>query len=778
MAETVTMMKSIEKKSLIGGRVPKPDSRDKAIGRTRYINDLKLPQMLYGKILHAGRPHARIRRLDVSKARALPGVHAVLTADDVPELLFGIARDNRPLKGGKVRCVRDEIAAVAAETEEICDQALALIEVEFDDLPAVFDPEVAVRDDAPRIHEEKPNNLNLKYHFEMGDVAAAEATSDIVVDEVYNVHYVTHCCMGTSCAIAEFEPDGKLTIYSQTQYPYNFKRDLAPALGMHPGDIRVIQPPIGGAFGSKLDVYPYEPVCVLLARASDRPVKLTFSREEEFINAPTRQPVHIHLRAGARKDGTLTFRDIRCLLNNGAYTSWGPTVPYVMMRTFSSLFRVPDVRIDCQSVYTNNPYSGSFRGYGNVQATYALGIHTDIMAEKLGMSFVDLALKNAQASGEMTPQGAVLNECALAECLMLAADKTDFRAKEMAYAEVRDRSDRFKRGIGMAASIHNAGGAKIHKSDGCGTILKLDDYARCTVITGASEIGQGIDAVLTQIVSEELGIPMKDIIIVNNDSAIAPWDVGVHASRTTFIAGNGAQRAARKAREQILRAASRQSNVSPEALDLREGWVVQNDNGVPVIQIDRLLRQMHFQEEPELVMVTDYYEPPSAAEDKDHVGDMSAAYSHAVHVAEVEVDTETGEVRVIKVTSVQDVGRIINALGLEAQIEGGIIMGLGYALSEELKIEEGQVKNPCFRDYKVITAPEVPELELHFVESRSSTGPMGAKGIAELPTIVIAPAVANAVHNATGIRFRNPPLTPEKVARAIWEKHSAKAAAE
>ncbi|MCB1436392.1 MAG: xanthine dehydrogenase family protein molybdopterin-binding subunit [Rhodobiaceae bacterium] len=778
MADKVQLLTSIEKKTLIGKRVPKPDSRDKAIGRTRYINDMKLPGMLHGKILHAGVPHARIKRIDVSKARDLPGVHAVLTADDIPEFIFGMARDNRPLKGGKVRCVRDEIAAVAAESEAICDAALALIEVEFEALPAVFDPAEAAKDDAPRIHEGKDDNFNLKYHFGSGDVKAAEATSDVVIDETFNVHYVTHVCMGTSCAIADFDPDGKLTIYSQTQYPYNFKMDLAPALGMHAGDIRVIQPPIGGAFGSKLDVYPYEPVCVLLARATQRPVKLMFSREEEFINAPTRQPVRIHLRAGAKKDGTLTFRDIKCLLNNGAYTSWGPTVPYVMMRTFSSLFRVPDVNIDCQSVYTNNPYAGSFRGYGNVQATYALAIHTDIMAEALGMSFVDLALKNAQVSGEVTPQGAVLNECALAECLTLAADKTDFRAKEKEYAALRDAPGRFKRGIGMAASIHNAGGAKIHKSDGCGTILKLDDYARCTVITGASEIGQGIDAVLSQIISEELGIPMRDITIVNNDSAIAPWDVGVHASRTTFIAGNGAQRAARKARVQILAAASRQSNVPPEALDLREGWVVQEDGGVPVIKIDRILRQMHFSDEPELVMVSDYYEPPSEPEGKDHVGDMSAAYSHAVHVAEVEVDTETGEVKVLKITSAQDVGRIINELGLEAQIEGGIIMGLGYAISEELIIENGQVRNPNFRDYKLITSPEVPELDLHFIESHSSTGPMGAKGIAELPTIVIAPAVANAVHNAIGIRFHNPPMTPEKVARAIWEKNSSRAAAE
>ncbi len=771
-------MEPIEKTTLIGKRIPKPDGPDKAVGRTTYINDMVLPMMLYGGILHAGRPHARIRSIDVSAAKALRGVHVVLTADDIPELLFGVNRDNRPLKGGKVRCVRDEVAAVAAETQEICEQALALIEVDYEDLPPVFDPVEALKEGAPRVHDEKPDNKSLSYEFDHGDVAEAERQSDVIIDDVFNVHYVTHCCMGTGCAIADFNADGKLIIYSQTQYPYNYKMDLAPALGIHPGDIRVIQPPVGGAFGSKLDVYPFEPVCALLAKAARRPVKLMFSREEEFINAPTRQPVRIHLRTGAKADGTLTFRDVDCLLNNGAYTSWGPTTPFVMMRTFTSHYRVPTVKCRFQSVYTNNPYAGSFRGYGNVQATYATAIHMDMLAEKLGMNLLELSLKNAQKSGEVSPQGSRLNEIAFAECLEIAAEKTDFVARAAVNASLWDAPGRIKRGIGLASSIHNAGGAKIHKSDGCGTILKLDDFARCTVITGASEIGQGIDAVIAQVVSEELGIPISDITLVNDDTAIGPWDVGVHASRTTFIAGNSAQRAAKAAREQILAAAATVSNVAAESLDLRQGWVVQEAGGEPVMKLDKLLRNMHFQQEPELVMTTDYYEPPSEPENARHVGDMSAAYSHAVHIAEVEVDTESGEIRVPRVTSVQDVGRIINELGLEAQIEGGIVMGLGYALSEELRIVDGQVTNPSFRDYKVPTAPEIPQMDLHFVETDSKTGPLGAKGIAELPTIVIAPAVANAVYNAIGIRFMDPPMTPEKVARAIWQRATGKAAAE
>ena len=763
-------MTVIEKETLIGRRIPNPDGPDKAVGRTLYINDLKLPRMLVGKILRTDRVHARITRIDTSKAKAVAGVHAVLTAADTPQIGIGILKDNPPLKGDKVRCIRDEIAAVAAETEEIADAALDLIEVDYEDLPGVFTCEDALKDGAPVIHDERPDNVAMAHRFEHGDIGAGEREADIVVVDTYKVHYVTHCCMGQSCVIADFDPDGKLTLYSQTQYPYIFKMDIAPSLGIHPGDIRVIQPPIGGAFGSKLDVYPYEPICVLLAKAVRRPVKLMFSREEEFIASPTRQPVEIRVRSGVRRDGKLTFRDVTSYLNNGGYTSWGATTPYVMMRTLSSHYPAPNLHYEATAVYTNNPFAGSFRGYGNVQASYALSCHMDKLAEALGLDPIAFRLKNAEQAGETTPQGSVLTNCDLPGLLTTAAERTDFQRKHAANRQAWQTPGRFKRGLGIASSLHNAGGAKIHKSDGCGTILKLDDYARATVITGASEIGQGIDAVLVQIVCEELGIPLSNVTIVNNDSAIGPWDVGVHASRTTYIAGNSAKRAARKARQQILNAAAKESNVTADRLDLRGGHVVQTDSGVAIVPIDKLLRSMHFGEAAEIVITTDYYEPPSVAEDERHYGDMSAAYAHAVHVAEVEVDTLTGVVRVVKVTAVQDVGRIVNPMGLEGQIEGGIAMGLGYALSEELKIEDGIVRNPSFRDYKVFTAPEMPALDLVFVESDDPHGPAGAKGVAELPTIVIAPAVANAVYNAIGIRFDEPPLHPEKVAGALWER--------
>ena len=513
----------IEKKTLIGSRVKKPDAADKATGKTRYINDMVLPQMLIGKVLFAGRPHAKIVSIDVSAAERLPGVHAVLTGKDAAGLKFGFVRDNVPLKE-KVLCEHDEIAAVAADTEEIALKALELIKVEYEDLPAVFSPEAGREASAPQLRENFPDNKSLRFEFKHGDLATAEAASDFIADNIFRPHHVTHCCMGTSCAIADFDNNGKLTIWTQTQYPYNYKMDLAPALGIAPGDIRVIQPPVGGAFGSKLDVYPYEPIAALLARKTGRPVKVIYSREEEFKASPTRQAAIIHMRTGCTRDGTLTFRTADVLLDNGAYTSWGPTIPVIMMRTTSGHYRVPVVDFQAQAIYTNNPYAGSFRGYGNVQTTFATAQQMDILADQVDIDPLAFHLKNAQKSGEVTPQKSFLRECVLAECLETAARASDYSRKRAAYAAERGKPGRYKKGIGLASSIHNAGGAKIHKSDGIGTILKVDDYARVTVITGASEIGQGIDAVINLIVAEELGVPLDELKVEHGTTSFAYYN--------------------------------------------------------------------------------------------------------------------------------------------------------------------------------------------------------------------------------------------------------------
>ena len=782
-------MKVIEKDSLIGRRIAKLDAPEKASGQTRYIHDLDLPGQLHAKILRSKRVHARIRRIDTSRARALPGVHAVVTAADVPwQRPLGVGKDQLPLKGDKVRSLRDEIAAVAAETEAIATEALALIDVEYDDLPILTDPARALEPGAPVIHGEKlpppaphdalkpgdpgdadahRHNVAMTFDYAQGDVATGEAESDVVVDGWFRLHYVTHCCMGVSGVIAEFDRSGNLTLHSNTQVPFLHKREFAEILGMDPGRIRIIQPPIGGGFGSKLDIYPFEPICVFLAKATGRPVKLVFSREEEFIASPTRQPVLLRLRSGAKKDGTLTFRVCETLHDNGAYTSWGATTPFVMMQTISSLYRVPHCKYHTTAAYTNNPYAGSFRGYGNLQATFAVEQQMDEMAEKLGIDPLAFRLKNAQEPGEVTPQGMHFSSCGLKECLTTAARASDFLAKHREAAAARKAPSRIKRGVGMASMLHVGGGAKIYPSDGCGTILKIDDFAHVTLMTGASEIGQGSETVLAQLVCEELGVPLDAVTVVNNDTDITPWDVGVHASRTTFIGGNSAIGAARKARAKIVAAAAKVTGIAEADLGLWGGHIVRTATGEAIMTLAKLLRALHFSDKAELVMTTHYYEPPSKHQDRTYKGDVSAAYAWATQVVEVEVDVDTGVVRIVKVTGAHDVGRVLNRLGIEGQIEGGIVMGQGYATTEDLIVENGVVRNPGFRDYKLVTAPEIPEMDVHFIETMDGEGPQGAKGVGEAPAICIAAATANAIANATGVRIRELPFTPEKVYRAL-----------
>jgi xanthine dehydrogenase molybdenum-binding subunit len=391
----------------------------------------------------------------------------------------------------------------------------------------------------------------------------------------------------------------------------------------------------------------------------------------------------------------------------------------------------------------------------------------DRLAEQLGVDPLAFRLKNAQDPGEVTPQGMNFKTCGLKQCLATAAERSDFLRRHAANRARWNDGSTVKRGVGIASMLHVGGGAKIYPSDGCGTILKIDDFAHVTLITGASEIGQGSETVLSQLVCEELGLPMSSVSVVNNDTDITPWDVGVHASRTTFIGGNSAIGAARKAKDKMLNAAASRSGHPAGALELRGGNVVLRDTGAAVFDLGKLIRSLHFSDKAELVMTTFYYEPPSKHQDKQFRGDVSAAYAWATQVCEVEVDTQTGIVRLLKVTGAHDVGRVLNRLGIEGQIEGGVVMGQGYALTENLLVENGVVRNPNFRDYKLVTAPEIPEMDISFIETMDGEGPQGAKGVGEAPAICIAAAVANAIYNATGVRITEAPFTPEKVYRAL-----------
>jgi CO/xanthine dehydrogenase Mo-binding subunit len=756
--------------NIIGKSTIKLDGKERVSGNAVYGHDVVLPNMLHGAILRTKYPCARIKSVDTSKAIELEGVECIITADDIDVNLIGYKRDHPILKKNQVKCNRDEIVAVAARSQKIAEKAIKLIEVEYIVEEGVYDTDTALNENSPRINEfgkglEQFDNKNIaeSFHYEHGDLEKQKSRSKVIVSKKYSLARVTHCCLATSNITADYSPlDGQLTLWSSTQVPFLYQRDIAHALKMDPSKIRIIQPVIGGGFGSKLDMLPFEPICALLSIKSGKPVQLLYSREEEFLASPTRQAMDIVLTTGADENGKFTFREVSITKDNGAYTSWGATTPFVMMQTFSSLYQIPACLFDSKAIYTNNPFAGSFRGYGNPQATFSLESNIDLMAEELGMGKDEIRLLNANFAGETTGQGLKYKTCGLIPAIEKVVRESEFRK-----ISTLKKEGRYRKGIGLASMLHVGGGAKIYRSDGCGTRLKLDHYGYLTIITGSNEIGQGSETVLAMIAQEELGIEMDKIKVINTDTDVKPWDVGVHASRTSFVAGNSLLGAIKLLKEKLNKKAGQLMGESSTEYAYSEGSIICGKNP---IKIDKVARELHFGTPHELCVVSYFYEPPSDFQDKEFKGDVSGNYAFASQAIEVEVDTLTGNIKIENVHVSQDVGRVLNPMGLQGQMEGGVAMGIGYALTEEMIYEEGILKNPSFHGYKILTTTDMPNVHFYPIETYDEAGPYGSKGAGEAPLIPTAAAISNAVSNALGLRFNSLPITPEMVLRALKNK--------
>ncbi len=751
--------------NVVGKRIPKLDAAKKAMGRAEYIQDIKMPEMLYGKILYSRYAHAKIIKIDISKAKALPGVHAVLTGEDVHHTMkMGFYMDNPPIKKSKVCSFRDEVAAVAAKTPEIAKKAIDLIEIEYEELEGIFDPEKAMEKDAPLVHEyHKTNVLKLPWKLHYGDVKKAEKEAAFVVEDRFTTTWVTHCCLGTSGAVAVFDASDNLTIHTNTQIPSLAQKDFLKALkamGLENKRVRVIKPIIGGGFGSKLDTYAYEHIAILLAYKCRKPVKITFDRVEEFKATSTRQPAIIDIKQGCDKHGKLLFRDIKMVLDNGAYTSWGATTPSVMMMPITSLYRVKNVRYSAKCVYTNNTYAQAMRGYGNPQATFAIESSMDMLAQKAGIDPIELRRINRNQPGDITPQNFKITTCGLDLCL-------DTVEKELKKNDSKEQGV----GMGIASLIHVGGGARIYKSDGCGAILKMDDYGKVDIFTGGTDMGQGLDNITAQIVAEELGLFVEDINVVHTDTDVCPWDVGAHASRSTFVAGNAALGAAKKVKKKLLKFGSKILDAAPEDLVFRDRLIFASNDSEKSIPIDKLLRKIHFSLGGTMLMADYFYDPDNENLGKEFKGNMSMTYTFGVHGVKVKVDEETGKVEVLEYVAAHDVGQAINPLLLEGQVYGGVVMGLGYALTEEVVHKNGENMNANFRDYKIFTAKDAVTIKAPILETADKDGPFGAKGIGEPGCVPTAPAIANAIYDAVGVRIKDLPITPEKVLAALKEKN-------
>lgn len=743
---------------VVGRRLPKLDAPEKVAGKTAYADDLRMSGLLVGAILRSRHPHARILSIDTTEAERVPGVHAVIHAGNVQQRPYGYNNDNIPLKTGKVRFIGDEVAAVAAIDDDTARRALELIRVEYEPLEAVFDPFQALESSSPEIHDDLPNvqgNVAMRWDWDHGDLDAAEREAAVIVEGTYSAPQAAPAPIETHVVIASFDPSGHLTVWTPVHMVFMYRKELADCLGLDWRQITVIQPPVGGSFGGKIDIDPHDFITVMLARAARRPVKLAMSREEEFIGTRTRQPIHFKLRTGATAEGDLLFRDAEIVSDNGAYNGWGSHAMLVAMQTITSMYRVPASRVRCAVVYTNKNYGGSVRGFGNPQATFAVEQQMEEIADALGLDPMDVRLRNANQSGDVTPQGMKITSCGLEECLRIVREQSGWNERR---GKLRDRHV----GLGAAAFVHVGGGARIYGSDGCGAMVKIDDSGQVTLISGSSELGQGSETALAMIVAEELGVPLGAVHVVNSNTDVKPWDVGVHASRTTFVAGNAARMAAAQAREQLLETAAEVLDAPLDDLRIEDGLVEVAGEPEKRMDFGRIMRRRLLREQGSVIMATAFYDPPTEMQ-KGYHGNVSAAYGFGAHVAEVEVDPGTGMVRLLNLWTAHDVGRAINPMAVEGQIEGGAAMGVGLALSEELVIFEGQIAAPNLHDYGLPTAVDVPRIVVNLVETIDPLGPYGAKGVGEAGIIPPAAAIANAVADATGIRPRAYPMRPWKV---------------
>lgn len=768
--------------ALIGTPMRKIEGLDKSTGRAVYTDDIVLPGMLHGKILRSPYPHARIVSIDVSEAKKLEGVHAVITGEDIPTK-YGIipwTADEYPLCTDRVRYIGDGVAAVAAVDEDQAIRALELIQVEYEELPAFLDPYEALAADGstPYVHEPKKEggngNVTKQVQLEFGEVDELMVGSDVIVEGQYFFEGSTHTPIEPHCAIGLWDGVGKLTVWSATQVPHYLHRELARVLELDPARVRVLQPLVGGAFGGKSEPFDLEFCVAKLSMLAARPVKILYTREEVFYAHRGRHPFHMKYQMGSTKEGKLTSVNAEILLDGGAYASFGLVTTYYAGQLLCAPYSMPAYRFDSTRLYTNKPACGPKRGHGSVQPRFAFEIQIDKLSEKVGLDPFEFRRRNFIGSNTRTVNEMRVTSNGFLECLESVERASRWRRKF--------RRLPFGRGVGVAGSTYISGtNYPIYPNEmpQSGVQMQVDRSGRVSVFSGASEIGQGCDSMVAYIAAEELGVPLEYVRVLRGDTDFTPVDLGAYSSRVTFMLGNAAIDAATKLREMVQKAVAGEWEVEVSEVLLAGGmamWAPDTERQMPIREAFNLAESAFG-----TLGATGWYNTPKDIHGEYRGGTIGAspAYSFTAHVAEVEVDVETGVVEVEKIWIAHDCGRALNPVLVEGQMEGSAYMGFGEALMEEQifkSAEQGRAglhNAPSLLDYRIPTSLDTPELESLIVESIDPEGPYGAKEAGEGPLHPSIPAIANAIYDAIGVRVDRLPFSPPNMWRAIERAREA-----
>ena len=759
----------------VGKSVVRVDGVEKVTGRAVFGADVDLPAMLYGAVLRSSIPHGRIVELDTSAARKVPGVHAVVTGKDFP-YTYGIMIKDQPfLAMDRVRYIGEPVAAVAAESELAAQQALEKIRVKYEEMPAVFDPQEALAKTAPLLHDRVQDYVRLPRYevipdtnacvlrtYSMGDVEKGFAESEEIIEDELYIHPVSHTPMEPHCATVQYSPFTQdITIWSPTDRPHTLARELANSLGVSINKIRFISTYTGGGFGGK-GAPVAESVAMALARFTNgRPVKLVLSREEELTASQTRVAATLKLKTGVRRDGTIVARETDMVWDCGAYASWAPDVSYRGAVQVMGPYRIPNLRLRSQLVYTNKEISGAYRGFGTTQATWACEVHTDSIATKLGIDPLEFRKMNGYREGDPYINGQILKGVGLLKTLEKAS-------QEIGWKKDRPKATGSKRrGIGIATTLKPTA---TPTESYC--LMNVNEDGSITILSSSVEIGCGQKTILAQMAAEAIGVSLDQISFPNPDTHYTPYDLGVCSSRTTFHMGNAIRMAGLGIRDKILKFASEILETDPEGLTLSEGRIYKRGESQG-ITLKELLGKKSYWKSGLTLSGEGHYTPagsPLLAAAPGREAMSSIFWMFATHAIEVEVDMETGEVKVVRTAAAHDVGRVIHPQMCEQQIEGSVIMGLSNTLFEDFKMVNGRIVSDSFADYKIATTLDMPEILPFMVETEHPEAPFGAKGVGEPAAAPTAPAIANAIFDAIGVRIKDLPITREKVLAAIREK--------